>query len=148
MRESGGSEDSMRSESVAGGVVDGLVEGERGVPDIVQVLEYVKASFEDVDVLDKLPLEVAGSAGAWHAWRSYRGLAEEGGRGATGGSTGFDGETHARPSEWSWEGVWESRVRIGIEHSQAEATLFGPKGGRGERRTELVSLYDGSGTLR
>ena len=34
-----------------------------------------------------------------------------------------------RPGEWSWEGVWEVRVKKGVEASLADAVLFGNSAG-------------------
>ncbi|KAK0101972.1 hypothetical protein ONS95_001220 [Cadophora gregata] len=34
-----------------------------------------------------------------------------------------------RPGEWNWEGVWEVRVRKGVDNSVAEAVLFGRDAG-------------------
>ena len=89
---------------------------------ITKVLEYMKRAFEDETTLDTLPLEAAGNSGAWKAWRSYR------------RSNETDGKlVELTPSlqnldEWSWDGVWEERVRKGIDASIAESTLYGGTG--------------------
>ncbi|KAI9673831.1 MAG: hypothetical protein M1829_003949 [Trizodia sp. TS-e1964] len=40
-----------------------------------------------------------------------------------------------RPGEWSWEGVWEARVRKGVALSTADAVVFGGHGGGDELDT-------------
>lgn len=85
---------------------------------IVEVLQYMKHSFEDAVTLDSLPLEAAGNAGAWKAWQAYR------------RSTNPNVQTLIlRPTtqqhdEWSWDGVWEERVRKGLDASIADSTLY------------------------
>jgi hypothetical protein len=37
-----------------------------------EVLRYIRSTFDDANILDKIPLEAAGNPGAWHAWRTYR----------------------------------------------------------------------------
>lgn len=113
--------------------------------DITEVLFYIKSTFEDAKVLDKLPLEVAGNPGAWHAWRSYRGFSKAPSRPISPADDGRpdspDHGSQAMPGDWNWEGVWESRVKSGIENSLSDSVLFGPKGGRGiEKRTETVRV--------
>jgi len=89
---------------------------------IIEVLHYIKRSFDDEGALDTLPLDAAGNSGAWKAWRAYR------------KSTSQDTDILASASgsrqqdEWSWDGVWEERARKGIEASIAESTLYGGGG--------------------
>ncbi|KAI9780977.1 MAG: hypothetical protein M1839_006416 [Geoglossum umbratile] len=115
----------------------------------VEVLRYIRSTFDDETILDSIPLEAAGNPGAWHAWRAHRlasrpaslsrslRAAEDGGL-----SDGIDpggaapaenhrlagGWSSRRPGEWNWEGVWEERVRKGIEGSLAEPVLYGNAG--------------------
>jgi len=114
-----------------------------------EVLRYVAGSFSDDAVLDAVPLEAAGNPGAWHAWRTRqrrRGGAPtvdvrgeirkfEGGGGATPAPAG----PVRRPGEWSWDGVWEERVKKGIAGSLSEAVLFGGAGG-GDDVVSLLTL--------
>lgn len=60
-------------------------------------------------------MEAAGNSGAWKAWRAYR------------SSKGIevDDTTTKQQDEWSWDGVWEERVKKGIDASVAESTLYG-----------------------
>ena len=90
---------------------------------ITEVLEYMKRMFDDETALDALPLEAAGNSGAWKAWRAYRSI-------NAAGSKLVDSvpSTH-RQDEWSWDGVWEERVRKGIDASIAESTLYGGTSG-------------------
>ncbi len=86
---------------------------------IVEVLHYLKRSFDNEGALDTLPLEAAGNSGAWKAWRAHR------------RSNNPDASTNnlepgtKQQDEWSWDGVWEMRVRKGIDASMAESTLYG-----------------------
>ena len=90
---------------------------------ITEVLEYMKRAFDDETALDTLPLEAAGNSGAWKAWRAYR-------RSNEAGSKLVDSVPSAhRQDEWSWDGVWEERVRKGIDASIAESTLYGGTSG-------------------
>jgi Ubiquitin-conjugating enzyme len=111
-------------------------------PRIVEVLVYMKSTFEDATMLDNIPLEAAGNPGAWHAWQSHRGVSKA--------STPSISPIEARrspeagsqtlPGNWNWEGVWESRVKIAIENSLSDPVLYGPKGGRGgDKRADMVS---------
>lgn len=102
-------------------------------PSVAQVLEYMKRAFEDVELLDSLSLKDAGNPSAWHAWRAYRGLPKIGPRSISpaGGVPGQPGLSPARhPADWNWDGVWESRVRNGIDESISDAALYGSKTGR------------------
>ena len=106
---------------------------------IAQVLEYIKTTFADADTLDSVPLDGAGNPGAWKAWQAHRkrtlhispadqnnsSLSPSGRlndktpmKFATGGRT-------KQPEEWSWDGVWQDRVRKGINASISDQALFG-----------------------
>lgn len=105
-----------------------------GPLDIVQILFYMRSTFDTAEVLDKVPLEAAGNPGAWHAWQTHR-------VGATSvPTTSGDEKLPAsptlrqqpggarRPGQWNWEGVWEERVRKGVQASISQNTLFGSAG--------------------
>jgi hypothetical protein len=117
-----------------------------------EVLRYIRSTFDDAEVLDRIPLEAAGNPGAWHAWRSHRvkkgisfppaaaekekkdwhdGLSDNGsstsGRGTPEGYQRLPGGK--KPGEWNWEGVWEVRVKRGLETSMSEPVLFGRDAG-------------------
>ncbi|EXJ57352.1 hypothetical protein A1O7_07699 [Cladophialophora yegresii CBS 114405] len=91
------------------------------------ILQHIQDAFENADLLDEIPLEVVGDPSAWHAWRAHRGLArrqrEQRGSDQNGQDASPSSPKH--PGEWKWDGVWESRVRHGIEASISEAALFG-----------------------
>lgn len=118
------------------------------------VLRYVKSAFDDASVLDNVPLEAAGNPGAWHAWRAHRVklgmiaaepptkveakkedgvVADEerpssssGNKKAAVGKGGSGTKSIAKqPGDWDWSGVWEVRVKKGIENSTSEPVLFG-----------------------
>jgi hypothetical protein len=118
-----------------------------------EVLEYILSTFDTGDVLDTIPLEAAGNPGAWHAWRAHRlksgkaipspppakdekfpwqdGLSDdegvssvpEGYQRLPGGTSLL--ATTRKPGQWNWEGVWEVRVKRGIEGSLADSMLYG-----------------------
>jgi hypothetical protein len=106
------------------------------ITSIIDILHYVRSTFDSEKVLDKIPLESAANLGAWQAWQSHRrhDLGKltpnhERKQGATisstASSTSASGSTPRRPGEWNWEGVWEERVRRGIANSASEPALFG-----------------------
>ncbi|KAK5031872.1 hypothetical protein LTS07_004493 [Exophiala sideris] len=98
---------------------------------VLRMLTYIKKAFENETLLDDMPLEAAGDPSAWHAWRAYRGLGKGDDRLKGSTTVGNDGlpASPKRPSEWKWDGVWESRVTNGIETSVSEGTLFGSASG-------------------
>lgn len=83
----------------------------------------MKSAFDNETALDTLPLEAAGNSGAWKAWRAYRRSSETDNK-LVDSVPGLHNE-----DEWSWDGVWEERVRKGIDASIAESTLYGGSGG-------------------
>ncbi|KAF7509960.1 hypothetical protein GJ744_007274 [Endocarpon pusillum] len=110
---------------------------------IVDVLAYLQSAFEDPVMLDRLPLEAAGNPGAWHAWQSHRGLSQVPDS-AVASESDRRSSTAGRgppklPDKWNWEGVWENRVKSGIQHSLSDPVLFGNKDGRpGDKRAEMI----------
>ncbi|KAI9786545.1 MAG: hypothetical protein M1816_007869 [Peltula sp. TS41687] len=115
---------------------------------IIDVLRYVRSTFDTEEVLDSVPLAAAGNSSAWHAWQAHR--RKDGvGKGSqpmgfrrvdrTGERNGVQetrsGETPARrgatAADWNWEGVWEERVRRGIMNSNADSALYRNSGGNG-----------------
>ena len=99
---------------------------------VIDVLTYVRSSFEDDTVLDALPFEAAANQGAWYAWRAHR--AKLGVKGfASPAKPGNKREGKERtgprhPSEWNWEGVWVDRVRKAVQGSLSEPVLYGSGG--------------------
>lgn len=127
---------------------------------IIEVLRYIRSTFDNALVLDSIPLEASGNPGAWHAWRSYRqtihssSLSKSTSVDCTGHVHGGKSQTARvintqktvvsatsgrarRPGEWNWEGVWEERVKRGIQASLSEPMLYGNGSGVGE--DDLVS---------
>jgi Ubiquitin-conjugating enzyme len=94
---------------------------------IVNALAYLRSSFEEPEILDNLPLEAAANPGAWHAWRSYRGLPKAASRAVSPaqGEAGKGPMAQKQPGDWNWEGVFEKRVKSGVESSISDAVLFG-----------------------
>jgi hypothetical protein len=143
------------SPSASGGTA-GQSERRKSDVSTYDVLRYIRSTFDEEEVLDSVPLEAAGNPGAWHAWRSYRvksgkilnvdaagkekmawheGLSEgEEEKRRQGGYQRLPGGSSSpmanrRPGEWSWDGVWEVRVKRGVEASVAEAALYGKDAG-------------------
>ncbi|CAL3965393.1 unnamed protein product [Diplocarpon coronariae] len=140
----------------AGTTVDSVQGNNRVKASTYEVLRYIRSTFDDTAVLDAIPLEAAGNPGAWHAWRTYRVKtghlmpsspspvaskdsnsrtdSEDGNKNAVlegckilAGGAGIAGQR--RPGEWNWDGVWEVRVRKGVENSVSEAVLYGKDAG-------------------
>ncbi|RMD41507.1 hypothetical protein DV735_g3603, partial [Chaetothyriales sp. CBS 134920] len=110
-------------------------QGERGLADsrgtTLKVLQHLKQAFEDPHLLDLLRLETVGNASAWHAWRAHRGLAQT----LDDDRQRFEERpsqtrpaSPRHPGQWNWEGVWESRVRDGLEACTSDAALFNVAG--------------------
>lgn len=104
---------------------------------VLNLLDYIRRTFDEEEFLDSIPLEAAGNPGAWHAWRSHRHSVKGTGSDsqiAQGGRSGAlspgprtrKGNPQSRsPGEWNWAGVWEKRVQTGIQNSYLESVLFG-----------------------
>ena len=86
------------------------------------VLAYVKTVFEDESTLDDLPFEAAGNPSAWHARRAQRGLQSS--SEATHDASSNSSMKPKRAAEWNWDGVWESRVKSGIDATLTEQRLY------------------------
>jgi hypothetical protein len=94
---------------------------------IYEVLRYMRSTFDDAEVLDRIPLEAAGNEGAWHAWRTHRikiGKIKVDGEAQESGAP-KEKVVSRKPGEWNWDGVWEVRVKKSIEASLSEPMLFG-----------------------
>lgn len=110
-------------------------------PSILEVLYYVKRAFDDHTTLDQLPLEAAGNLGAWKAWRAHRGSTPQNmmpeSKIVSIADNDSRKQTFLEPlsnytkqqDDWSWEGVWEKRVREGIEASISDVALYGSSAG-------------------
>ncbi|KAI4766627.1 hypothetical protein E4T44_14589, partial [Aureobasidium sp. EXF-8845] len=103
---------------------------------IVQILFYMRSTFDTAEVLDKVPLEAAGNPGAWHAWQTHRARvigttplsAPNDGKSPTSPNSRQQPGGARRPGQWNWEGVWEERVKKGVQASVSQHTLFGGTG--------------------
>lgn len=105
-------------------------------PSMASVLNYLKRSFDDSDVLNRLPAEAATNPGAWKAWQAYRVSIEVTSSALQDKHKSQSLKSQARhPDDWSWEGVWERRVRKGVDASISDQVLFGASGG-----DEMVEL--------
>jgi hypothetical protein len=115
------------------------------------VLDYIRSSFNDEDSLSSIPLEAAANPGAYHAWHTQRARNLQSSRAVSpqssppskrsSGLENISGSLNVepssspagrgrrlRPGEWNWDGVWEERVKRGVQSSLAEPTLFGLAG--------------------
>lgn len=106
---------------------------------IIEILEYLKSSFDDETTLDALPIEASGNPGAWNAWQAYRkhnlnDLQMKIGSSKSARPSKQDAEStvvsnRKQPEEWSWDGVWEERVQKGVDASISDSVLYGNSGG-------------------
>lgn len=114
---------------------------------VPQLLSYIKSCFDDEKVLDDIPLEAAGNPGAWHAWRTHR-KSEGRKRWSAPMPPGSPSKTPGpkQPGEWNWDGVFEKRVRSGIDASLSDQVLFGGKGGGSDNDVvwRLVQIFSSS----
>ncbi|KKK20820.1 hypothetical protein AOCH_005810 [Aspergillus ochraceoroseus] len=89
---------------------------------VLEILNYIRTSFDDESVLDSVPLEAAGNPSAWHAWKAHRKDSTPAGL----ASSSKRSSPQARlPGDWHWDGIWARRVQYEIEASQSDSTLFG-----------------------
>ncbi|KAL8695914.1 MAG: hypothetical protein Q9224_003079 [Gallowayella concinna] len=121
---------------------------------ITTILEYIKTAFDDELILDGLPVEAAANPGAWKAWQAHRRAVSLQARldnATKDQSSTIPGQPEIPgltglvkyPEEWSWDGVWERRVRKGVDASISEQILFGAGGG-----DEIVGLRAVSSTSK
>lgn len=94
-------------------------------PPIAKLLKYIQASFADESILDSVTAESAANPGAYHAWRSYRETRLAGELQPMTKPTSAPTDRSRRPGEWNWEGVWEERVKKGIQSSISDSVLYG-----------------------
>lgn len=111
---------------------------------VVSVLDYMKRAFDDYQILDSVPLELAGNSGAWKAWQAHRkhmlhtltekqivstSLSESSEHeGLKDGSLSSEPAVFKKPKqpeEWNWNGVWQDRVYNGIKASISGPVLYG-----------------------
>jgi len=89
---------------------------------VYQVLEYIRSAFSEESFLDAIPLEAAANTGAYHAWHTHRlylmSPSDDSPQQSVPGRA-------RKPGEWNWEGVWEERVKKGVQSSLSEQMLFG-----------------------
>lgn len=89
---------------------------------VSDILEYIRAAFNDEMIIDSIQLEYAANPGAYHAWRAY---CEERDAALLQSKAAQATPKRRRPGEWNWQGVWEQRVRKAIAESLSEPALFG-----------------------
>ncbi|KAL2818374.1 hypothetical protein BJX63DRAFT_419295 [Aspergillus granulosus] len=88
---------------------------------VLELLNYIRTSFDDETVLDSVPLEAAGNPSAWHAWKAHRKNTDT----APASDPKRDNPQARAPGDWNWDGIWIRRVQYEIEASRSDATLFG-----------------------
>lgn len=132
------------------------------------VLRYIRSTFDDESVLDDVPLEAAGNPGAWHAWKTHKtkstrttpstsprsvkapeGFGElnalSAAQKAPKEGSGIPAAPAAKnPGEWKWDGVWEERVKKGIETSLSDPIIYGNNVSASD---DLVRMPDSSGCV-
>ncbi|MCJ1354859.1 MAG: hypothetical protein MMC33_004849 [Icmadophila ericetorum] len=102
---------------------------------LCDVLRYMKTAFEDESVIDEVPLAAAGNTSAWHAWQAYRRATREqpSSLRALGGPSPRRVLAHkitkshgsVASKQWNWDGVWEKRVKAGVNNSISDSVLYG-----------------------
>lgn len=96
---------------------------------VFDILEYIRAVFNDETVLNSITLTSAANPGAYHAWHAYCAERDALAQAQAAGTGKSDAQAtpakRRRPGEWNWQGVWEQRVRKGIAESLTEPVLFG-----------------------
>jgi hypothetical protein len=99
------------------------------------VLEYMRRAFSSEELLDSISLSAAANPGAYHAYRSFKGHPSSQAQSRT---TSPEPSTSRarRPGEWNWEGVWEERVKRGVQSTLTDPILFG-----GGQSDDVVSNY-------
>lgn len=104
-----------------------------------QILEYIRHAFNDEDFLDSIPLNSVANPGAYHAWHTFRtrklqsrALSPQPGASSkrNSGTESASGSSAERAQgghrkQWNWDGVWEERVKRGIQSSLSHQSLFG-----------------------
>jgi hypothetical protein len=90
---------------------------------IYDLLEYLRMAFSSEELLSTIPVEAAANPGAYHAFRAFKGLAPVSHSRTT--SPEPSSSRARKPGEWNWEGVWEERVKRGVQSTLTESMLFG-----------------------
>ncbi|KAF4308082.1 ubiquitin-conjugating enzyme [Botryosphaeria dothidea] len=93
-------------------------------PPVAKILKYIQASFTDEAILDSVTVESAANPGAYHAWRSFRETQFTGSLQPMTKSSAAPATRSRHPGEWNWEGVWEERVKKGINNSISDGVLY------------------------
>ncbi|KAL5338474.1 ubiquitin-conjugating enzyme/RWD-like protein [Aspergillus crustosus] len=88
---------------------------------VLEILDYIRTSFDNETVLDSVPLEAAGNSSAWHAWKAHRKNIDT----AVISDSKRDKPQARLPGDWNWDGIWIRRVQYEVEASRSDATLFG-----------------------
>ena len=87
------------------------------------LLLYIKCSFEEVSVLDSIPLECAGDRTAWYAWRAHRGLPLAPQELLRDESKVPNGRAK-RSDQWDWSGIWQGRAMRTVVDSGSDSSLY------------------------
>lgn len=112
-----------------------------GAVEIVRVLYYVRSAFDSEAILDKIPQGAAANPNAWHAWQAHRAKKQASAKQEARSGRSDDAASPMvrqqpggarRPGQWNWEGVWEERVRKGIQASLSQHALYNATAQRDE----------------
>lgn len=112
-------------------------------PPVAKILKYIQASFTDEAILDSVTVESAANPGAYHAWRSFRETQFTGSLQPMTKSSAAPATRSRHPGEWNWEGVWEERVKKGINNSISDGVLYSA----GVEGDDVVSALTASDAL-
>lgn len=96
---------------------------ENSVISVYDVLDYIRTTFDDAEVLDSIDADAAVNPGALQAWQSYR--SETANKSTSQTEQLSFAQTAMDNASWNWDGVWESRSRKGIEASLSDIVLYG-----------------------
>lgn len=109
-------------------------------PNIIEVLQYMKAAFDDIKILDMLPLESSGNPGAWKAWQAHRTKTRPSGSPML--QNKDQGSWPKQPGDWSWDGVWLERVKRNVDASTSESVLYADTAAKKEKSRQETDADD------
>jgi hypothetical protein len=106
------------------------------------VLEYMRNAFSSEELLGSIPLGAAANPGAYHAYRTFKGKDQPVLQSHSRTTSPEPSTSRARrPGEWNWEGVWEERVKRGVQSTLTEPMLFGGVGSGDDVVSSALTLF-------
>lgn len=95
-----------------------------------ELLDYIRKAFGSQEMLDSIPLSAAANSGAYHAYKTFREQDMPKPQSQSRTTSPEPSTSRARkPGEWNWDGVWEERVKRGVQSTLSEPVLFGGTAG-------------------